>query len=69
MGFIDQEGWEPNFGSWSKNFFNAACESLSLLMIYRRVAYIYIDGEVLQSKKVKKKKKKKKNNHHKYLRL
>lgn len=24
MGFIDQEGWEPNFGSWVKSFFNSA---------------------------------------------
>lgn len=21
MGFIDQEGWMPNFGSWAKSFF------------------------------------------------
>ncbi|KAL1851098.1 hypothetical protein Daus18300_012645 [Diaporthe australafricana] len=24
MGFVDQEGWEPNFGGWTKNFFNSA---------------------------------------------
>ncbi|KAI3394704.1 hypothetical protein diail_2289 [Diaporthe ilicicola] len=24
MGFIDQEGWTPNFGGWVKNFFNSA---------------------------------------------
>ncbi|KUI67678.1 Trichodiene oxygenase [Cytospora mali] len=24
MGFIDQEGWEPNFGGWVKSFFNSA---------------------------------------------
>lgn len=24
MGFIDQEGWEPNFTTWVKSFFNSA---------------------------------------------
>lgn len=24
MGFIDQEGWENNFGGWSKQFFESA---------------------------------------------
>ncbi|KAK7732416.1 hypothetical protein SLS63_005094 [Diaporthe eres] len=24
MGFTDQEGWTPNFGSWVKSFFNSA---------------------------------------------
>lgn len=24
MGFVDQDGWEPNFGGWTKNFFNSA---------------------------------------------
>lgn len=24
MGFVDQEGWLPNFGSWAKSFFNSA---------------------------------------------
>jgi cytochrome P450 len=24
MGFVDQEGWEPNFAAWVKSFFNTA---------------------------------------------
>lgn len=24
MGFVDQEGWEPNFGTWVKSFFQQA---------------------------------------------